>query len=113
MTAVPAGSASVEPADAVAAAVLSVPGVAGLHPGTFGEVATYLAGRKVTGVRLRDDSTEVHITVAWPAPVLATADAVRAAAAPLVRTPVDVYVQDVVQPAVPDVVQPTMPRDGP
>ncbi|MFD4183444.1 hypothetical protein ACFWPB_20405, partial [Rhodococcus sp. NPDC058514] len=41
-----------EPADLIADAVLAVPGVAGLHGGMFGEVATYLPGRRVLGVAL-------------------------------------------------------------
>ena len=44
-----------ELADSIAAAVLAVPGVAALHPGMFGEVGTYLPGRRVTGVRITDD----------------------------------------------------------
>ena len=43
-----------EPADVVAAAVRSVPGVAGLHAGMFGEVGTYLPGRRVAGIRIVD-----------------------------------------------------------
>lgn len=87
-----------DPADLVAAAVLAVDGVAGLHGGTFGEVASYLPGRRVEGIRLTDEITEVHLVLQWGAPVLATADAVRAVVAPLVRTPVDITVQDVVGP---------------
>ena len=40
------------PADLVATAALSVSGVLALHPGSFGQVATYLPGRRVEGVRL-------------------------------------------------------------
>lgn len=87
-------------ADSVAAAALSVPGVTDLHSGAFGEVATYLPGRRVTGVRLAEDVTEVHIAVAMGAPVLSTAAAVRAVVTPLVATRVDVFIEDV-QEAVP------------
>ncbi|MGL5861474.1 MAG: hypothetical protein ACRCY9_09490, partial [Phycicoccus sp.] len=52
-------------ADRVAEAVLAVPGVAGLHGGTFGEVATYLPGRRVIGIRLNDVAAEVHVTVVY------------------------------------------------
>ncbi|MGV8968361.1 MAG: hypothetical protein ACOH2F_19015 [Cellulomonas sp.] len=86
-------------ADAVANAVLAVPGVVGLHTGTFGEIATYLAGRRVEGVQIRPDSCAVHLVLAWGAPVLATADRVRAVVGPLVGTPVDVSVEDVVGPS--------------
>lgn len=84
-----------EPADLVAAAARSIPGVTDLHAGAFGEVATYLPGRRVVGVRLGDDLTEVHVVVAMGSPVLITSEAVRQAVSPLVTTPVDVYVEDV------------------
>ncbi len=61
----------VELADEVAAAVLSVDGVVGLHGGMFGEAATYLPGRRVTGVRLGENATEVRLTLAsatWDLP---------------------------------------------
>lgn len=88
--------AAPSPAEQVAAAALGVPGVAGLHAGSFGEVATYLPGRRVSGVRLRDDSTEVHVTAVMGTPLRELADAVRAAVSPLVDTPVGVVVEDVV-----------------
>ena len=68
-----------EPADAVAAIATATPGVAGLHPGMFGEVGTYLPGRRVAGVRVADDAIDVHITVWEDAAVRETAAAVRAA----------------------------------
>ena len=83
-------------ADRVAAAVRNVPGVADLHTGAFGEVATHLPGRKVGGVQIRPDHCAVHVVLYWGAPVLATADRVRAAVTPLVGTRVDVTVEDVV-----------------
>ena len=82
-------------ADRVADATLSVPGVTGLHAGSFGEVASYLPGRRVNGVRLRDDLAEVHVAVAMGRPLLEVAEAVRAAVAALVTTPVEVVVEDV------------------
>lgn len=84
-------------ADRVAAAVRAVPGVADLHAGRFGEVATYLPGRRVDGVRLRPQTCEVHVVLWWGAAVLATADLVRQAARALTGTQVDVTVEDVVQ----------------
>jgi len=82
-------------ADAIAAAVSGVDGVAALHGGMFGEAATYLPGRRVTGVRLSDDGAEVHITVSYGRGVHRIADAVRIAVAPLVTGSVDVIVEDV------------------
>lgn len=70
-----------DPADSIAEAVLAVPGVAALHPGMFGEVGTYLPGRRVTGVRITNDGVDVHVTVHEGVDVRATAAAVRDAAA--------------------------------
>lgn len=84
-----------ELADRVAAAVRGVAGVADLHPGAFGEVATYLPGRRVKGVQLRTDHCAVHVVLYWGAAVLETADRVRTAVLPLVATRVDVTIEDV------------------
>ncbi len=89
-----AGSADID-ADLIAARVLGVPGVAGLHGGEFGEVATYLPGRRVLGVRLTDPGCAVHIVVAYPNNVVDVADAVHHAVAPLIAGPVTVTVEDV------------------
>lgn len=102
MSTVPAGAATTEVADLVAAAALAVPGVAGLHTGAFGEVATYLPGRRVNGVRVREDLVEVHVCVVHGISVLDTARAIRAAVAPVVDTPVLVAIEDVVPPPTPD-----------
>ncbi|KQY55791.1 hypothetical protein ASD11_14895 [Aeromicrobium sp. Root495] len=81
-------------AEAVATAVLAVPGVHSLHAGLLGEAATYLPGRRVNGVRLGADDCEVHVVLAWDVPVLETADRVRVAVEPLVAGPVHVTVED-------------------
>ena len=96
----PGPAQTVTAADAVAAAALALPGVTALHSGAFGEVGTYLPGRRVTGVRITADLTEVHVVVAMGSPVLPVAEQVRAAVQPLVGTPVDVYVEDI-DPALP------------
>ncbi len=89
----PAGA---ELADQVAAAVLAVRGVTDLHGGMFGETATYLPGRRVLGVRLTENVTDIHLSLAYGAPVFATAQQVRTAVAALVPGPVNVTVEDVV-----------------
>ncbi len=47
--------------DAIATAVLACSTVAGLSGGIAGEVATYLPGRRVTGVRIDDSTVTVHV----------------------------------------------------
>ncbi|MDG3013666.1 hypothetical protein NVS88_03735 [Corynebacteriales bacterium D3-21] len=92
-----------EQADRIAAAVSAVPGVVALHGGMFGEVGTYLPGRRVPGVRLGLGFTEIHVSISFEAPVRETANRVRAAVAAIVPGPVDVTVEDVIPltPAVP------------
>ncbi|WP_336921349.1 hypothetical protein [Aquipuribacter sp. SD81] len=82
-------------ADVVRETVLSVPGVVDLHGGSLGEVGTYLPGRRVVGVRLRPERTEVHVVVTHGSPVRATADLVRGAVARVRPGAVDVTVEDV------------------
>ena len=83
-------------AELIALAALSVTGVYELHSGSFGEVATYLPGRRVEGVRIRDDHVEVHLVLVWGFPVLETAERVRAVVSPIAGRRVDVVVQDVI-----------------
>jgi len=87
--------------DAVAAAVRQVPSVVDLHGGVMGEIGTYLPKRRVLGVRLRPEATEVHVTLVYGAPVRETASAVRAAVAHVVPGAVDVVVEDVASPPSP------------
>ena len=85
-------------ADRVAAAALSVPGVHDLHGGVLGEVATYLPGRRVAGVRLLDGVTQVHLVLEWDAPMSATIDDVRSRVAAIVPGVVHLAIEDVVGP---------------
>jgi len=85
-----------ELADSIAEAILAVPGVAALHPGMFGEVGTYLPGRRVTGVRITDDTVDVHVTVHEGVDVRGTAAAVRDAVVLVAPgSTVDVTVEDI------------------
>ncbi|WP_197379922.1 Asp23/Gls24 family envelope stress response protein [Mycolicibacterium mengxianglii] len=88
--------AGVEPADRVAAVVRAVPGVAGLHPGMFGEVGTYLPGRRVPGVRITDTETDIHVTVYFDVPVRDVAAQIRSAVHGAVGGAVNVTVEDVI-----------------
>ncbi len=72
-----AGDAFAEPVDRVAEAVRAVPGVADLSGGVMGEVGTYLPGRRVAGVRLRENSTDIHVTVEYGRDVRRVAHMIR------------------------------------
>lgn len=85
--------------DLIAQAVIGVPGVSGLHAGVLGEVATYLPGRRVKGVRLREPGWEIHVVLDWGAPIAATSDAIRSTVRPMVTGPVDVTVGDIAPPS--------------
>jgi hypothetical protein len=83
---------------ALADAVVKVPGVARLHPGSIVETATHFAGGKVVGIRL-GDPVEIHI-VADRVPLPPVADKVVAAARKVLAasgddSPVTVIVDDV------------------
>ncbi|NNG38520.1 hypothetical protein HJ588_04420 [Flexivirga sp. ID2601S] len=80
----------------IAARVEDVRGVQGLHGGAFGQVGTYLPGRRVTGIRRSEHGWDIHVVLAAGAPIAATADAVRdAARAAGAQGPVDVAVEDI------------------
>lgn len=85
-------------ADRVAEAVRAVPGVADLHGGVFGEVATYLPGRNVAGVRITDERVDVHVSVLYDAKVRETAEQVADRVEAIVGREVHVTVDDVVHP---------------
>jgi hypothetical protein len=64
----------------VAAAVGRCPAVASLSAGEFGEVASYLPGRRVEGVRATaDGDVEVHVVLWYGVPVEEAVAQVRAA----------------------------------
>lgn len=85
--------------DLVAGAVASCTSVARLSGGMAGEVATYLPGRRVTGVRVRADELQVHVVGVYGIPVSEIGTEVRAALAPLVGgLPVAVSIDDLALP---------------
>lgn len=89
--------------DAIAAAIATCPSVSGLSGGIAGEIATYLPGRRVTGVRLTTDKVEVHVIARYGCTLHEVDAEVRgavAAAAPGVGK-VDVVVADVEDPFAP------------
>ena len=82
--------------EAVAAAAQACPLVAGLAGGRFGEVATYLPGKRIVGVREVDGAVEVHVVARWGTPLPQLADVVRAAVAPYAGgLGVAVFVEDI------------------
>jgi hypothetical protein len=83
-------------AEAVAAAAASIPGVARLSRGMPIEIATYLPGRRVYGVRMGDGFVEVHL-VARPGTVLPelAAEVRRTVESVAPGRAVDVYVDDI------------------
>ena len=85
--------------DAVAAAVRGCAGVAGLDAGQFGEVASYLPGRKVEGIVVSGGRVTVQIRSQWAVPASDLAALIMAAVVPLTgRRPVDVVIADIDDP---------------
>ena len=94
-------AASVDP-DEVVAAVTACPDVASMAGGLVSEVACYLPGRRVEGVRISDDGLQVHIVASWGRPLPEVAEEVRQAVqavAPAV--PVLVSIDDIELPPAP------------
>ncbi|NUO60407.1 MAG: Asp23/Gls24 family envelope stress response protein, partial [Hamadaea sp.] len=82
--------------DAIVEAVRRCPGVEDLYAGSPVELATYLPGRRVAGVRVTDSAVEVQIRTRWGRTIPEIGAAVLAAVAPLAGgRPVDVLVADV------------------
>ncbi len=85
--------------NAVALAARGCPGVEDLHAGFPGEVATYLPGNRLAGVRVRSDAVEVQVRAAWDTPAPQIAAGIRAAVAPLAGgRAVDVIIGDLGDP---------------
>jgi hypothetical protein len=80
-------------ADRIAAAVRACRLIAGLDSGRYGEIATYLPGRRVNGVRIRPDSVTVGVVGRYPATTTEIDACVRAAVGPLDR-PLHVHIGD-------------------
>ena len=87
------------PLDRLAATVLGVPGVADLYGGSMGEIGTHLPGRRIAGLRQRDDRIEITVVAEFGRDLNQLAEAVRAAAAAHTAGKVDVTIGDVRPPA--------------
>jgi len=87
----------------VAAAVEGCPLVADLSGGRFGEVAAYLPGHRIVGVRVVGGEVEVHVVAGWGTPLPDVAQAVREAVGPAAGgLPVAVFIEDIVVPDRPE-----------
>jgi hypothetical protein len=83
----------------IAALIERVPGVAGLHAGTYGDIRTYLPNGRLTGVRVGGPAEPVEVALVLglgrPIPDV-VADVRRAVATVCGDRPVDVTVADVI-----------------
>jgi hypothetical protein len=85
--------------DAVAAAVQACPGVSRLDAGRFGDVASYLPGRRVQGVAVRTDSVTVQVRTRWGVPAADLLSQITAVLTPLIGgRRVEVVVADIDDP---------------
>lgn len=92
----PLSESTADLVDRIAAAALSVGGVHSLHGGVRGEVASYLPGRRVSGIRVGDDQVHVHVAVEDGFQILDVADGVHQAVAGITTRPIHVAVEDLV-----------------
>ncbi len=81
-------------ADRIATAVRARPHIAGLHSGRFGEIATLLRGRRIPGIRIRDDEITIGVIGRYPATAVEISDDVRTAVGQVDR-PVHVRIGDI------------------
>ena len=82
--------------DAIATVVLGCRDVLGLSGGQFGEVATYLPGRRVTGVRVTSERVSVHVVARYGPPLGEVSARIYRMLGPLVfGLPVDVVIEDI------------------
>ena len=83
-------------ADRIVGAVTGCAAVAGLTEAPGGPVATYLPGRTISGVAVRDGEVEVCVVARYGLPLPEVAEQVRQAVAPLVPDRVvDVVIGDI------------------
>jgi len=88
--------------DAIATAVLACRTVAGLSGGIAGEVATYLPGRRVTGVRIDDATVTAHVVGRYgPSMTEISTDVTRAVTPLAGGRQVEVVIEDIGLPGTP------------
>lgn len=86
----------VDVADRIVAGIRTIPGVAELHSGWFGEVSLLYPRHRVNGLRVSPTALEVHLVVDLAAarPLAEIAAAARAVVAGFLDTEVDVCFAD-------------------
>lgn len=83
-------------ADAISTAVLGCRDVLGLSAGQYGEVATYLPGRRVAGVRITGNQVTVHVVARYGPPLHEVSARIHRMLGPLTGgLPVEVVIDDV------------------
>jgi hypothetical protein len=87
--------------DDIEAAVLRCAGVASLGSGTIGELATYLPGRRVPGIRVTPELVELEICAAWGPPAKLIASQIWEALATVVTDrPIEILITDIASPVI-------------
>jgi hypothetical protein len=85
--------------DAVAAAVRGCAAVSALTGGPYGEIITYLPGRRIDGVLVRDGRVTVQVRSRWGVPAADLAALISVILVPLSgHRPVDVVIADIDDP---------------
>lgn len=80
--------------EAVEVVILQTPGVARFAPSAF--VATYLPGRRITGLRVDDAGVEAHLVAQWGVKLPSLANQVRSRVQRLAgAVPVSVFFDDI------------------
>ena len=86
-------------AETIAAVVRRCEGVSALDGGPYGEVATYLPGRKVAGIVIGDGQVTVQVRAAWGVPAPELAALITTAVSPLAgHRRIDVVIADIDDP---------------
>lgn len=89
-------SATPDVTELIAAAVSACRGVASMSGGKFGEIATYLPGRRVIGIRITEDAVEIHVVATWGRTLPEVAEEIRTAGVSLAGgRRIDVVIDDV------------------
>lgn len=101
--AAPIGREADRRVEAIATAVAACPLVVELHSGRYGQVATYLPGRRVLGVRRTETELAIHVVARYPAEMATVANQVRSAVSVYADgLPIAVTIEDLQLPAEPE-----------